>query len=271
MTASPANAKLTESTTPAPLKKLWIYTNYDCNLSCSYCVAESTPKAARRALSLFTVMRLIDEAYSLQFEQAYFTGGEPFLLVDIFTMLAYSCQFMQTTVLTNGMLFRGKQIDRLCAVHNDNLIVQVSLDGSQAEQHDAYRGKGSWARTVQGIHRLQERGFRVRLSTTETPSNSDHLAEICDFHLSLDIPEEDHIIRPLAKRGFSKQGLEVNKHTLLPEITINTEGVFWHPLSTDADMLVTSKVFPLSTAVSLVKKELDQIAGCSQAHLKSFQ
>jgi sulfatase maturation enzyme AslB (radical SAM superfamily) len=25
--------------------KLWLYTNYDCNLSCSYCVAESTPAA----------------------------------------------------------------------------------------------------------------------------------------------------------------------------------------------------------------------------------
>ena len=28
--------------------KLWIYTNYDCNLRCSYCVARSSPNAPRR-------------------------------------------------------------------------------------------------------------------------------------------------------------------------------------------------------------------------------
>ena len=27
----------------AVLSKLWIYTNYDCNLRCTYCVAESHP------------------------------------------------------------------------------------------------------------------------------------------------------------------------------------------------------------------------------------
>jgi MoaA/NifB/PqqE/SkfB family radical SAM enzyme len=271
MTAFPADANLNNSNSPDLAKKLWIYTNYDCNLSCSYCVAESTPKSPRRALGLDTVMRLIDEADSLQFEQVYFTGGEPFLLEDIFSMLAYSSQFMQTTVLTNGMLFRGKQIDRLCAVKNENLIVQVSLDGSQAEQHDAYRGKGSWGRTVEGIHILQELGFRVRLSTTETPNNTAHMDDICDFHRSLSIPEEDHVIRPLAKRGFSNQGLEVTKNTLLPEITINTEGVFWHPLSTDNDMLVTSTIFPLSMSIAQVRQALEQFSEVCLTQLNTFQ
>jgi hypothetical protein len=27
--------------------KLWIYTNYDCNLSCNYCLASSTPHSPR--------------------------------------------------------------------------------------------------------------------------------------------------------------------------------------------------------------------------------
>ncbi len=35
---------------PAFLWKLWMYTNYDCNLRCSYCVAKSGPNAPRRAL-----------------------------------------------------------------------------------------------------------------------------------------------------------------------------------------------------------------------------
>jgi MoaA/NifB/PqqE/SkfB family radical SAM enzyme len=261
----------TSSTTSDSHKKLWIYTNYDCNLRCSYCVAESSPKAPRRALDLRTVQQMVDEALELEFEHIYFTGGEPFLLEEIYAMLAYSSQRMRTTVLTNAMLFRGNRLESFCAIQNDNLLVQVSLDGSRAEQHDPYRGQGSWLKTVAGIRNLQERGFRVRLSTTETASNTAYLPEICRFHQSLGIPEEDHIIRPLARRGFSTEGVEVGKHNLVPEITINANGVYWHPLSTDGDMLVTEKIFPLAEVVGLVRHELGTIAGIDQVQLNTFQ
>ena len=86
--------------------KLWIYTNYDCNLRCSYCVAESHPKARQRAIDLGIVKRIMDEAAVLGFKSVYFTGGEPFILTDIFEMLAYASEKMKTTVLTNAMLFQ---------------------------------------------------------------------------------------------------------------------------------------------------------------------
>jgi len=259
------------STIPEPQKKLWIYTNYDCNLRCSYCVAESSPRASRRTLSLDTVKQLVDEALELEFEHIYFTGGEPLLLEEIYAMLAYSSQRFQTTLLTNAMLMRGKRLENLCAIQVENLLVQVSLDGSCAEQHDPYRGEGSWAKTVEGIHSLQEQGFRTHLSTTETPNNSAHLAEICAFHRSLGIPEEDHIIRPLARRGFSNEGLEVGKQNLVPEITVNENGIYWHPLSTDADMLVSDRIFPLTDAVCQVRRELETMSGASQESLNTFQ
>ena len=96
-------------TTERPsLTKLWIYTNYDCNLSCTYCVAESGPRTPRRVLDLETVQRVVDEAVALDFSHLYLTGGEPFLLDDIYDMLAYASARAQTTVLTNGMLFNSK-------------------------------------------------------------------------------------------------------------------------------------------------------------------
>jgi MoaA/NifB/PqqE/SkfB family radical SAM enzyme len=81
-------------------KKLWIYTNYDCNLSCTYCVAESSPTAARRALAPSIIQRLVDEAQALEFDQIYFTGGEPFLLKEIFDLLEYS------SILTQRIMYR---------------------------------------------------------------------------------------------------------------------------------------------------------------------
>ena len=250
--------------------KLWIYTNYDCNLRCSYCVAKSSPNAPRRALGLANVQRLVDEAVALGFNEVFFTGGEPFILNDIYDMLAYSTARVKTTVLTNGMILRGPRLERLSAIAHDNLRVQVSLDGATADDHDAYRGKGSWDKTLEGIRLLQGRGFRVRLSTTETPVNSPRLADICDLHRGLGIPDSDHFVRPLARRGYSKEGLELSMTNLLPEVTVSLDGVFWHPLSTDADMLISRHLFPLAASVTRIQEQLDAIARTGQPGLMTF-
>ena len=214
--------------------------------------------------------RLVDEAVALGFEQIFFSGGEPFLLNDVYDMLAYSSARVKTSVLTNGMLLRGPRLDKLCAINCDNLVVQVSLDGGCAEDHDAYRGQGSWVKAVEGIRLLQERGFRVRLSTTETPANATHLHLVCELHRSLGIPDEDHFIRPLAKRGYSKAGLELNMGNLAPELTANLDGIFWHPLSTDADMQVSKRIFPLAVAMERVQRALDEMARSGAAPLMTF-
>ena len=254
--------------------KLWLYTNYDCNLKCSYCVAKSGPSAPRRALGMANVQRMVDEAVALGFDHVFFTGGEPFILDDIYDMLAYSAERVKTTVLTNAMLLRGVRLDRLVetagSVPAKNLIVQVSLDGGRAEDHDAYRGPGSWEKTVEGIHLLQERGLRVRIGTTETPVNSPHLDKICELHRSVGIPDEDHFIRPLAKRGYSREGLELGMHNLIPEITVNLDGIYWHPLATDADMLVSRDLFPLSAAVEKIRGQLESIEQTGVASLMVF-
>ena len=89
---------------PDPLlEKLWLYTNFDCNLVCSYCVSESTPTAPRRPLGLARVRKLVDEACALGFKKLLLTGGEPFLLEDIYDMLEYASARLDTTILTNGM------------------------------------------------------------------------------------------------------------------------------------------------------------------------
>jgi MoaA/NifB/PqqE/SkfB family radical SAM enzyme len=263
---------------PTPLQwKLWIYTNYDCNLRCSYCVAKSGPNVPRRAIGLANVRRLVDEAVALDFDHIFFTGGEPFLLNDIYDMLSYSSARVQTTVLTNAMLLLQRlpgqertRLDRLAEIANDRLIIQVSLDGGRPEDHDAYRGAGSWTKTVEGVRLLQSRGFRVRLGTTETPVNSAHLSALCEFHRALGIPDEDHFVRPLARRGYSREGLELGMHNLVPELTANLDGIFWHPLSTDADMQVSRQLFPLAAAVERVQGQLDTLARTGSLPLMTF-
>ncbi len=243
---------------PSISKKLWVYTNFDCNLWCTYCVAESSPRTARRALSIQEIQQLVDEAEALGFERLFFTGGEPFILEDIYEKLAYASYRFPTTVLTNAMLFRGKRLQKLRRIANPNLSIQVSLDGAQPGPHDAYRGKGTWTKTVVGIRQLVIEGFHVCISTTETPANSSQIDELRAFVHELGIAEQDHFIRPLTRRGFSEEGMEISTENLSPEVTVSADGVYWHPLvsPSDGEMLVSKQIFPLVKAVECIQQRL---------------
>src|ERR1700676_3944278 len=93
--------------------RLWLYTNFDCNLRCDYCCVRSSPKAPRRALGLERVRRIAAEAAGLGVEEIFVTGGEPFLLTDIGEILTACAAAAPTTVLTNGMLLAGRRLGSL--------------------------------------------------------------------------------------------------------------------------------------------------------------
>src|SRR5437667_10255845 len=237
------------------LHRLWIYTNYDCNLSCSYCVAESFVGAERNGLALPQVCRLIDEAVTLGMTELFLTGGEPFILHDIFSMLHYGLERIRVTVLSNGILLKGKRLGQLKALpYRERLTVQISLDGSNASVHDVYRGAGSWQKAIDAIVRLKAAGFHVRIGTTQTPENSQDLAPMCRLHRALGIPDEDHIIRPLVRRGFSAEGMAISLPALEPEVTVDRDGVYWHPVATDPDLRISPNIFPLREAVGQIKE-----------------
>jgi hypothetical protein len=56
----------------------------------------------------------------------------------------------------------------------------------------------------------------------------------------------------------------------VPELTVNLDGVFWHPLSTDADMQVSKKLFPLAVAYERVREQLDLMARTGAAPQMTF-
>ena len=72
------------------------------------------------------------------------------------------------------------------------------------------------------------------------------------------------------RRGYSREGLELGMHNLVPELTVNLDGIFWHPLSTDADMQVSKQMFPLSAAVERVQAQLDTLARTGSLPLMTF-
>ena len=172
-------------------------------------------------------------------------------------MLAHAAARAETTVLTNAALLRGHRLQRLAELKELNLVTQVSLDGARPEHHDPFRGAGTWQRAVEGIRLLLAAGLRVRIATTETPANSAHLEEMAAFRRSLGLGDAEHVVRPLAHRGFADSGIEVAPATLVPEVTVTAEGVFWHPLASPSseDMLVSRDIFPLAPAVRRIEEQ----------------
>jgi MoaA/NifB/PqqE/SkfB family radical SAM enzyme len=235
------------------LPRLWIYTNYDCNLRCTYCLSYSYPGAERKAVPLEAFQRLIDEAREAGLQEVYLTGGEPFLLPDIFDRIAYAGARLPVTVLTNGMLLQGRRLERLLALREFPITLQVSLDGHEPELHDAYRGRGSWKRTVASIRRLRELGFRVAIGATETPVNTHALPELTRFVADLGIDERDFFVRPLTKRGFSQEGIELAAADLVPELTLTRDGVFWHPQAGGEAWLLSRDLSPLAAALHVLQ------------------
>ena len=238
-----------------PGTRLWMYTNFDCNLACDYCCARSSPHAPRRALGIDRVRRLASEALDAGVTELILTGGEPFLLPDIDDLVAACTTVLPTTLLTNGMLFRGRRLESLRRMDRTRLAVQISLDSATPDLHDRHRGRGSWDRAVAGIRIAHTEGFRVRVAATLPPEQT---SELDSFHIFLDslgIAREDQVIRALAHRGVAEHGLELTIESLIPEVTITADGVYWHPVSADhPDQLVTHELFPLQTAITEVRR-----------------
>ncbi len=252
---------------PWNFERLWVYTNYDCNLHCSYCLVSSSPTAPRRGLPLDAFRDLVDEAVELGCVEIFLTGGEPAILPHITDMLAYAAPRLRTTMLTNGMIWKGARLERLEAVNHPHLTLQISLDSGKPDLHDYYRGAGTWDKTVAGIKMLRERGFRVRTGTTETMHSRRRLHELEEFLAALGIPPEDQIVRPLAKRGESEQGAVLEMRNLVPELTVDVDGVYWHPVGPTNDMRVSNSIFPLRAAVAQTKQMWSQMGGREHARV----
>ena len=236
--------------------RLWLYTNFDCNLCCDYCCVRSSPTVPRRELGLARTQRIAREAVELGVKEIFVTGGEPFLLENIGEILVSCAAAAPTTVLTNGMLFSGRRVETLRALPRDRIVLQISLDSATPKLHELHRGPGTWARTRAGIQLARALGFRVRLAATVSTD-----ADAEEFRSFLDeeqIALEDRVIRRIALRGSAPAGVALSRPDLVPEVTITAEGVYWHPVgATDADLLVTRDIFPLSESFAAVRRAFD--------------
>jgi sulfatase maturation enzyme AslB (radical SAM superfamily) len=153
------------------LDTLWFNTGTLCNITCAHCYIESSPKNDRLAyLSLEDVTVYLDEIERdrLATQLIGFTGGEPFLNKAMIGILAETlARGFDVLVLTNAMrpMMRVKaQLLELRNLFGARLRLRVSLDDPRQDIHDAERGAGSYAKTIQGLRWLVANGFTVEVA-----------------------------------------------------------------------------------------------------------
>jgi MoaA/NifB/PqqE/SkfB family radical SAM enzyme len=244
--------------------RLWLYANYHCNLTCVYCLTESGPRVPRRQLPLGRLPQIASEARTVGFTSLGVTGGEPFLVKGLPEALGEMAALLPTLVLSNGTLFTDSLLSQLAPLAGLDFRIQISLDSAEPAQNDEMRGPHNFARVVEAIPRLRALGIPVRIATTGEDIQPEALARLCELHRSLGIPDADHVVRPVVRRGravASGLGVEAELADLPAELTITADGAFWSPFGPtvlegrlDTDLLLTRTTTPLSIPAAAMLK-----------------
>jgi len=132
-----------------------------CNLHCFHCYVG----APRDELDTTAWLRVVDELADLGTAAVGLSGGEIGLRDDWTTVASAARERrMMLSLLTNGTLFDGDDLDEIARLHP--VRVSISLYGADAPTHDRVTGVGgSFDKTVASIRGLRERGITVRIGT----------------------------------------------------------------------------------------------------------
>jgi uncharacterized Fe-S cluster-containing radical SAM superfamily protein len=165
------------------LETLWFNTGTLCNITCENCYIESSPKNDRLAyLTLADVRRFLDEARDdgHPVKLVGFTGGEPFMNREMIPIMEETLERgFETLVLTNAMrpmMRRKEELKRLRDAHGALLRFRVSLDDHRAKVHDAERGRGAFAKAMEGLRFLSAEGFQIEIAGRRLGNEPEELA-----------------------------------------------------------------------------------------------
>jgi len=236
--------------------RVWFYSNYHCNIQCTYCLTESGPKVSRRELAREQLVETAREARELGFTDLGVTGGETFLQPWLPEALAEMAASLPVVVLTNGTLFGRRLLARVEPLAELPVALQISLDRPDPDANDEMRAPDNFRKVVTAIPELVRRGIRVRIATTVESMVDAELDRLCALHRELGVPDDDHIIRPIIKRGRAADhglGVLATQPDLPAELTVTADGAFWSPFGPtvhagvlDTDLLITRTTRPLS-------------------------
>lgn len=185
-----------------------------CNLQCVHCAVPEEDSPADAELSAPVWLAFIEQLARDGVTSIVLSGGEALLkpeAVDL-AVRALECGMERTTLVTNGLLFRGDIPARIAAAQArfPTFGVHVSFDGAGSLTHDWMRGPGTFHRTMRSIQRLQAAGGWLTGMHTVFHRGNVHQVDAC-ADLASKLGVEVWTVFPLAALG---RGLDIQEQRL---------------------------------------------------------
>ena len=171
----------------APFLVIWELTRA-CDLACKHCRAEAVTVRNPLELSTEQGKRLMDDVRRFGRPLFVLTGGDPLKRPDVVELVEYGASIgLRMAMTPSGTPLMTEPVLRdLKAAGLSRLA--VSLDGSSAAIHDAFRGvDGSFAWTIRMLEVAREIGLTTQVNTTVSMHNLDDFDALCDLMVRLGI------------------------------------------------------------------------------------
>jgi radical SAM protein with 4Fe4S-binding SPASM domain len=152
-----------------------------CNLRCVHCRATATELASPSDLPTDQALNIIDQIAAFGNPILVLSGGEPLYRPDIFQLAKYATdKGLRVALATNGTLVTKDVAEKI--VEAGVKRVSISLDGSNSETHDTFRGiPGAFDAAIYGFRNLKELGMPVQINMTIARHNAVELPKVLEL------------------------------------------------------------------------------------------
>jgi SynChlorMet cassette radical SAM/SPASM protein ScmE len=222
-----------------------------CNLRCKYCYHFSGPGDVAEDLTTAEWLHFFEELNRCAVMNVTLAGGEPFFRNDLQELIeGIVANRMRFNILSNGTIITDDMAAFLFSTKRCD-GVQVSIDGSRPETHDACRGKGNFRKAMDGIECLQRHGILVQIRVTVHRHNVSDLEGIARLLLDeVGLPgfsTNAASYMGLCKQNVEEVGLSVEDRTFAMDTLLR--------LNKKYDDRITALAGPLAEAVRWTEME----------------
>ncbi|MDR7545178.1 MAG: TIGR04053 family radical SAM/SPASM domain-containing protein [Armatimonadota bacterium] len=173
----------------APMLLYWELTRA-CDLACKHCRAEAVVDRDPDELTTGEAQALLEQIldFGAPFPHVVFTGGDPLKRPDLYELVAHartlgigaSLAPSGTTLLTRDAIRRLRE----AGIQS----MSLSLDGSNADRHDTFRGvPGCFDTTMAAARWVAEEGLPLQINTLVTDETAADLPAIYELLLRMSI------------------------------------------------------------------------------------
>jgi radical SAM protein with 4Fe4S-binding SPASM domain len=168
-----------------PLRLLFWESTAGCNLACVHCRRLDVHRCmSRDDMTTEAALAMVRSLPETGNPILVFSGGEPLMRPDIFTLAAEARRVgLPTALATNGTIMNEEMADRIVDVGFQR--VSISFDGPDAQTHDIFRGDGAFDSSISGFRALRERGMSMQMNTTVAKHNYEKLDKMYDLAVGM--------------------------------------------------------------------------------------